>query len=178
MELSKIDVLQRQIDTSIKMYFFDDDVVSIHTLAWASRAISIDLLESRWLVSDLHAIIKKEKIPEFETIVRNAQNYFKHAKKDFDKIIDFDFEVTPYLLLDAISNFYQLTKGFTIPMHCLKLFLLVEHPNLIIDGNQKEVFLNFKSSSKLKKADYWNYLHEAYAKWMWVVPNLYQEMDA
>lgn len=112
----------------------------------------------------MHSVVRPEKITELECILRKSQNFFKHADKDFDKKIDFNPEVTPYLLLDAISNFYQLTAGFTLPMYCLKLFLLVENPGLIIDEEYKELVLDFKSTSNLKRGDYWIYLHEACAK--------------
>jgi len=44
-KLSKLNVAKRQLETAIKLYFNDNDPVSIHTLACAAREILSDLNE-------------------------------------------------------------------------------------------------------------------------------------
>ncbi len=42
-EISKVDAARRQLDTSLKLYFQNQDAISIHTLASAAQNILQDL---------------------------------------------------------------------------------------------------------------------------------------
>ena len=44
MIISKLDAAKRQLEMAIKLYFNDDDPISIHTLASASEEILMKLL--------------------------------------------------------------------------------------------------------------------------------------
>ncbi len=91
-QLTKEEVATRQLDTAIKLFFNAGDVVSVHTLAAASATVFGDILEKRgetsWrekIVED-HPDLKKSQV---YNILRNAQNFFKHARDDPDGVLEF-----------------------------------------------------------------------------------------
>ena len=92
MNLTKKEVAIRQLNTAIKLFFDDGDAVSIHALAAASATVLADLLEQKGQTSWRKQIV--EQYPdhtkaEIFQILRNAQNFFKHADQDFDKSLEF-----------------------------------------------------------------------------------------
>ncbi len=111
LRLSKLDVAKRQLETAIKLYFNDDDPVSIHTLACAAHGILSDLNKKYngdpMILSDY--VISDEYKTEWNKRIKKPQNYFKHADKDTEENIDFVPEVTQYFIFDAISKYQEIT---------------------------------------------------------------------
>lgn len=113
--LSKIDVAERQLTTAIRFYFAEEDPVAIHTLASAAHTVARDLLEQRepekmasfvkdspWIRSDR----KKEWIGE----INKYPNFFKHADRDGSDTLEFETDLNPSLILDAVLMVHRL-KG-------------------------------------------------------------------
>ena len=90
MGLTKIEAAQRQLDAAIRMFFADDDWVSIHTLVGASGRILRDLSEQRetpiWTM--FNRTIKPETCNEFwRNVMNRAVNFLKHADRDAENIL-------------------------------------------------------------------------------------------
>ncbi|MBL7155492.1 MAG: hypothetical protein ISS88_03275, partial [Candidatus Portnoybacteria bacterium] len=121
--ISKLDAAKRQLETAIRLFFNNADMVSIHTLACTSHGLLRDLCNKQGLKSfikdDYIDFIKKEKQAEFRKMITAPANFFKHADKDPQEAIKFYYETTPFFMWDSYRMYYQLTKEMP-PM--MKLF--------------------------------------------------------
>jgi hypothetical protein len=54
-------------------------------------------------------IIKDEYKERFRQIIRKPQNFFKHANRDPGDSSDFNPEVTPFFIYDAVQKYQEIT---------------------------------------------------------------------
>ena len=82
--LDKTDVVERQLQVAISLYFEERDPVAIHTLIAAAHQILFDLGK----LKKVETIVKNTKalegveIREFITAINYPYNFFKHADSD------------------------------------------------------------------------------------------------
>jgi hypothetical protein len=105
-QVSKLDAAHRQLRTAIRMWFYDDDYVSAHTLAYAAYEIAHAVSKAKNpnrgdLLLD-SSQIKPEKRKEFNKLFREAANFFKHADRDPDGKIEFSPGLTEIFIYYAI----------------------------------------------------------------------------
>ena len=91
--LSKLNVASRQLETAITLYFQEADPVSIHTLACAAHEI-IETLNAKnggepTIRQQFRDDIKPEYVKLFFKKLDSARNFFKHADRDPDDVIEF-----------------------------------------------------------------------------------------
>ena len=110
-KVSKLDAAKRQLETAIRVYFNYGDPVAIHTLACAAHEILSDLNRKYtgkpMVISDF--LIKDEYKKQFLKMIREPQNFFKHANKDPESTIDFNPDVSQFFIFDAISKYQEIT---------------------------------------------------------------------
>lgn len=108
-DITKQEVVSRQLETAIVFFFSDDDAISIHTLASAASQILYDLcrkigkpsIRERW-----QDLIVKEHQREWHTIVTRAYNFFKHAKNDaFTNLTYFNHRSNMSVLFNACMDY-------------------------------------------------------------------------
>jgi hypothetical protein len=136
MRLTKLDVVQRQLRTAIRMFFEDADTVSAYTLAAAAEGVLTGLLKKQGKVHPFREsdFIKAGMEAEFNRILNRPQNFFTHAKTDPDSALEFPAMALEYLLFQCavLYNIYRgrsLREGF--------LFFIwfgLHHPDLIYEG--------------------------------------------
>lgn len=106
--LSKIDVAERQVTQAIRLYFAEGDPVAIHTLASAAHTVARDLLDQREpekmasFVKDT-PVIRPDRKKEWINEVNKYPNYFKHADRDGLNSLEFETDLNPSLILDAVQ---------------------------------------------------------------------------
>ncbi len=86
--VTKLDVVSRQIETAIKLWFDDADPVSIHTLAMAAHAILRVINKSRNglpMFGDPSPSIRKEYSELVRKLYNQSSNFFKHSSSDADE---------------------------------------------------------------------------------------------
>jgi len=106
LELSKLEVARRQLETAIQLYFSGGDEVSIHTLSAASYNVIRDVVKKKTIGSMIVKDMAVEDAkPEFRERMKQslneAENFFKHAHKDPDVTLKFLPVQTEYLIFDA-----------------------------------------------------------------------------
>jgi len=115
-KLSKLDAAKRQLETAIRLYFNYGDPISIHTLACAAHEILSGLNKkysgAPMLMGDF--LIKDEYKKDYNRMIREPQNFFKHADWNPEGILDFNPDASPFFLYDAISKYQELT-GEIVP---------------------------------------------------------------
>ena len=113
-KISKLDSAKRQLETLIRLYFQNGDPVSIHTLCSAAYTVIKDINEKRGgspmlVLGILKVMVKPDKEREVRQLLKQAENFFKHADRDHDETLDFNPKQTDILILDACSKYFDLT---------------------------------------------------------------------
>jgi hypothetical protein len=102
--ISKTGAAQRQLDTAIELYFAGADPVAIHTLAAAAYELTKALRERKGLPDEITDAIIPGREAEFRQLWNQAQNFFKHADRDGDAVLEFDPAHTELRLY--VASFY------------------------------------------------------------------------
>jgi hypothetical protein len=106
-QLTKLEAAQRQLSVAIRMLFGGQDPVAVHTLAGAASIVFTDLVEhiapeNSW---DRMAQEDNDLSPsKYFNIIRQAQNFLKHARNDHTEVFDFDPNDTDALTMLAVMN--------------------------------------------------------------------------
>jgi hypothetical protein len=110
--VTKIEAVRRQLRTAYAMFFHEEDSVSIHTLASAAQEVLHDLLKRSGRGSAFieGEFVRPEKLPEYRKMISEAKNFFKHANRDPDKVLDFHPATNDFVLMDC-AHMYLLFSG-------------------------------------------------------------------
>ena len=134
-KVSKPEAARRQLDTAIRMLFQNEDPIAIHTLCMAAFRLLRDLAEKRgdsYIHKITKAIVKPGMENEFWSVLQGPANFFKHADKDADAILDdVDDEVNDIAMLLACHYYQDLFHQLTPEMKVLVIWVKVRHPNYI-----------------------------------------------
>lgn len=113
--VSKLDAARRQLETAVRLYFFHGDPISIHTLASAAAQILHDINKNqRRNPTMFRDVFLKHFLPEQRPVVRKtlatAENFFKHADRDPQAVLNFRVAQTELVLLEAVEAYHRLTS--------------------------------------------------------------------
>jgi hypothetical protein len=145
-KLTKLDVVQRQLRTAIRMFFEDADTVSAYTLAAAVEGVLGGLLKKQGTPHPFREsdMIKKGMEREFNSILNQSQNFFKHANTDADAVHDFPAIALEYELFWC-AVLYHLVRGcFLREAWILFIWFGIHHPDVVNDGPFKATLANLK----------------------------------
>jgi hypothetical protein len=92
-KVSKLDAAKRQLETAIRLYFFDGDPVSIHTLTAAAYNVLRDITKRKGaepviFKGQVFDYVKPEHHEMFRAKISEAENFFKHADRDHEATVD------------------------------------------------------------------------------------------
>jgi len=118
LKLNKLEAAYRQLNTAIRLYFMDEDLISVHTLAGASHIILHDLVEDKHPGKSWEKVAAEDNkidLNEFLRITRRAQNYLKHAKQDPNSVLTLNKTDTEHLLyLNTLNLCALIDKSETL----------------------------------------------------------------
>lgn len=133
--ISKLDAAKRQLDSAIALFFHSGDVISIHTLASASYDLLKALCDkngiNNYMVKN-ESFVREDKKMEFRQAINKAQNFFKHADRDHNSILEFSPEFSEYFLWDATHMYSQLTSEHPPLFMLYRLWIAAKHPDTIL----------------------------------------------
>ena len=122
--IGKLEVARRSLVEAIRLFFDERDAVAIHTLAAAAHEILRDISRHRGIEtgSILH---DNPEIPESDRkhwyqALNAPTNFFKHADRDPEGILEFDSEENVNFLLASVLLLVQVD---TLPLHEANVFL-------------------------------------------------------
>jgi hypothetical protein len=144
-EISKLDAAKRQLKTAINLYFSYGDPVSIHTLASAAREILYDLNKKHSgtsMLLDDH-LMRDEMKKKYNKILRDPQNFFKHADRNPEGILNLNPDISPIFIYDAILKYQELTHE-TVPYFIIfRGWYWAHHPDhFFLTEEQKDTAQN------------------------------------
>lgn len=105
-KMGKLEAARRQLRTAISLWFSGGDPVAIHTLAFAAYDVIHTISAKRDpnrrdLLFDTDWI-KDEYRRDWHQRVRQEANFFKHADRDGDSVIDFNPTFADWFIFFAI----------------------------------------------------------------------------
>jgi len=116
-DITKQEVVSQELATAIVLFFCDDDAISIHVLASAASQILYDVCKHKGLTSvrDIwRDYVVEEHQKDWVNLMRQAFEYFKHAKKDaFTELERFDPRSNEWVLFNACVDYrsaYSMEK--------------------------------------------------------------------
>src|SRR4051812_3487272 len=91
LSVSKLEAAKRQLDCAIELWFLDKDPVCIHALAHAAHDIVHAVNRNRTgkeILFDSSVIVDEHR-SEVINLFKKPGNFFKHADKDPNGVIEF-----------------------------------------------------------------------------------------
>jgi hypothetical protein len=86
--VTKLEIVQREIDTCADLYFSFGDLVSMHVLASAAYEILAvfdkEISKTGMLFDDVEQYIKAEYLDDYRNLMKSPYVGFKHGTKDLD----------------------------------------------------------------------------------------------
>lgn len=138
LKATKRQIVQREIDTCVDLYFSFGDLVSIHVLISAAHEIlkAYDKASSKtgMLFDEVEALIKRELLDDYRELISRPYINFKHGAKNLDTMVELPDRLTETLLLSAIEKYQEVTKCPTAKMLLLRNWLYVQHHLLTPEG--------------------------------------------
>jgi hypothetical protein len=168
--IGKLDAARRQLRTAITLWFNGGDPVSVHTLAYAAYEIIHTISKKRdpnrrdLLFDSL--LIKDEYRTEYNALVRRHANFFKHADKEGDAIIEFNPELSELFILFAILGRELCGESPTEEESIFLWWFQINNPRLLTEQGQKTVadllpINNLESLKILTKHEFFQVWREA-----------------
>jgi hypothetical protein len=141
--INKIDAARRQIETAITLFFYEMDIISIHTLASAAYTIIFDVAKkndaSVTTCRDMELASVKEEYKKFYVKkMKEAENFFKHADKDPHGVLAFNQNQTEFILWDAVLDFHTNAGEMPPIFRVYYLWFTVTHHELFNFSEEKK----------------------------------------
>jgi hypothetical protein len=139
--LTKLEIVQRQIETCSDLYFAFGDPVSIHLLISAAHEI-LDAYDRKVCKTGMLFDHSEKLLPEgiwaeFREFLKQPYIGFKHGSKDLNGTIELPARLTEVLLISAIEKFGEINGRLTGKMLLLRNWLLVHERVLTPDGERE-----------------------------------------
>jgi len=136
--IDKLDAARRQLKTAIRLFFQDGDSVSIHTLTEAARGLLQDLLEAQGKTSPLREVerdwVKPDRWNEYLAIMNRPRNFFKHANRDPDEVLEFRSRSTVFWLFECAALYQQLTARLLWEGFVFLVWFGLSYPDVLKKG--------------------------------------------
>ncbi len=133
-QVSKLEAARRQLDCAIQLWFLDGDEVSIHTLAVAAHQIIHDIKQRKGVSAELlydYGRVKKEYRKEWQRVLKQHANFFKHADNDPKATIEFSPFGNLMFLVFSIMGLGMIGEPTSRQMNVLVLWLSINKADLI-----------------------------------------------
>ncbi|RSZ24084.1 hypothetical protein EJO66_32160 [Variovorax beijingensis] len=135
LSLSKFDAAERQLLLAIRLFFAEEDPVSIHTLAESAGQVLHDVGKDLGVVSLVrdYELILPEKKRDWLAAIFKARNFFKHADKDPNGILEFRPSTNDFSLIDAVGMYSSLKQRFAPETIVFLMWFAVRYPELVVE---------------------------------------------
>ena len=139
--IGKLDAARRQLSTAIREWFCGGDSVVIHTLACAAYEIIHDLSLQRNpnrhdLLFDAD-YIKDEHRKEWKDLLRKPANFFKHADRDGDAVIEFNPRQSDGFILFSILGVSLCGERNNTVKSAWLMWLQIQEPKYLTEKGRK-----------------------------------------
>jgi hypothetical protein len=134
-KVDKLNAAKSQLRTAVKLYFYEEDPISIHTIVGAAHELLSNVGEKKGFLpmtlSYNSIVVKDEYRKEFVRIIKKAINFFKYAIKDTDKVLEFPPEINEYFLIDACEMYMKITDEVVPEFLIMRGWFHYIHPDIL-----------------------------------------------
>lgn len=139
--IGKLDAARRQLSHAIREWFCGGDPVVIHTLACAGYEIIHDISlqrnpNRRDLLFDADRI-KDEYRKEWKDLLRKPANFFKHADRDGDSVIEFNPRQSDGFILFSILGVSLCGERNNTVESAWMTWLQIQNPKYLTEKGRK-----------------------------------------
>lgn len=135
--VTKLDAAKRQLETAIRLYFHNEDPVSIHTLVCAAYNVVRDVNRKRrgppMLVKDefIEVYVKPEYQEQMRKKLNEPENFFKHAERNHAGTIEFNPRASEFMISDAARGYFRITGEWTPLFQVFNSWFIAVNENLL-----------------------------------------------
>ncbi|HWT67916.1 MAG TPA: hypothetical protein VN214_02260, partial [Pseudomonas sp.] len=143
--VSKLEAAQRQLNAGIRMLFANGDPIATHTLFGAASNLFSDLVEAKCSDQSWDKIGMEANglsLAEYRKIMRNAQNFLKHADKDPDAVLDLALSDTEALAFSTVMNASVLPEPLTFEAQVFQLWFIASSREGLENEDFQEIGVN------------------------------------
>lgn len=129
-QITKLEASRRQVVTAIRLFFEDADSISVYTLAHAAWEVLDALCAHRGLIRFRDQMSGANGLSEEEIkrIANYGRNFFKHAERDPDKVLeDFADDRNDHVLLGATMDFGMLATTKPMEVQVFQIWYFAAH---------------------------------------------------
>jgi hypothetical protein len=141
--VTKLEAAQRQLRTAIRLWFADADPVSVHTLGYAAyeiiHAVSKRLNPNRRDLLFDSLSIKEEYRGEIAMLLKKHANFFKHANKAGEDVIEFHPVTSHLFLLFSIIGLEVCGQTKSTEEWAFVSWMQVHHPEFLTEKGREVV---------------------------------------
>jgi hypothetical protein len=131
-ELTKLEAATRQLRTAIKLWFEEEDPVSVHALSAAAYEIIHSLFRRKGfsgLIFD-SKLIKEEFRGDFAKLIKSTTSFLKHAREDPDGTHLFRPEMNEFFLLFSIAGLMKISPELGFMEDTFLTWLALHRPDI------------------------------------------------
>ena len=83
--------------------------------------------------------VRPDYVKRLKTLVSRSENFFKHADRDANEVLDFSPEATEIFLLDAVVTYEALTQEVVPILSTFKAWMFLKQPHLMSERDKEKV---------------------------------------
>ncbi len=132
-KITKLEAAARQLDVAISLWFRDEDLIAVHTLAAASHQVVHDIVQQNKgpdLIFNTLSI-KDEYRKGFIRLMKEPQNFFKHADKDPQGEIDFYHAMPEFFIMMTLVGLEFLKVPYDGYRAAFSHWFTIHHPEVL-----------------------------------------------
>jgi hypothetical protein len=147
--ISKLEAATRQLDTAISLWFSGGDIISIHTLACSAYQIIHDINRKKGYRDLLYdsVVVKDEYRREMINLLKGDYNFFKHAEKDPDQLIEFDGSKTETFILFSLFGLEMLGVKHNDIRGAFIIWYAINNPDSLTEKGTKKYINNIPAET-------------------------------
>jgi len=139
-QVTKLEAAKNQLGTALDLFFQEEDIVSIHTLASAAHQILEDIAKEKKVDSIREEFLKSvplDKKTLVRDVLRSPANFLKHADRDSNQVLHFPTLATEMVLLDAYVMYTKLTDEKFHLGTIFQVWFYINYPEITGEENRK-----------------------------------------
>jgi hypothetical protein len=129
---------------AIRLFFKEEDEVSIHTLSEAAAQVLYDIggeYDVKSILRDSDRI-RPERRREWLAVVSKSRNFFKHADRDKRNVLEFKSIFNDMSILDAVTMYQTIKKRWTPETILFLMWFGLRYPDLLLEDSDLKTALD------------------------------------
>jgi hypothetical protein len=159
--ITKIETVRRELETAIKLYFYQGDEVSVHVLTCAAHEILRQIGKASGTSSIIFdartAPVAENLRAEVHAVLTDDYHFFKHAGSDPNETLHFNPAVTLYFLFDAVNAYCLLTKSMPDNFSILKSWVMIRRPDWFKGMDRSKLDPIAREYGENRRTDYYEF---------------------